>query len=47
MFRLQVTITKHTFQYMDMSCSLPQHSAYMRLVCVSLSRSIHAECLRF
>jgi hypothetical protein len=25
MFRLQVTITKQTFQYMDMTCSVPQY----------------------
>jgi hypothetical protein len=25
MFRLQVTIIRQTFQYMDMTCSVPQY----------------------
>jgi len=36
MFLLQVTIIRQTFQYMDMTCSVPQYgiSYFLYLLCI-------------
>jgi len=37
MFRLQVTIIRQTFQYMDMTCSVPQYGIHIVYIsCVEL-----------
>ena len=48
MFRLQVTVIRQTFQYMDMTCSVPQYGIPCCLHLLSriceMSEILHSKC---